>query len=186
MVKRKDLGIRFNEILSNESIRPLEPKDIDISYIRRSLKEGGIRTDLSAEALKSLAKKPFLTFSDPKGRGFGLKEAIGSDRVVPLLNLTYELMDPSRVLEDGNDKSPARGMRQWVADLVELAAQAEPTPEQIQEFCDRTNYRVAKGYDGDHRPLSFRAVPKPEGSVASVPPDSIPILWNFLTTPFKK
>lgn len=178
--------VSFPEVLSNESIRPLTPEDIDINFIRSQLKEGGINTNLSKEALASLGRKTFLTFSDPKGRGPGLKEAIGDDRVSPLLKLTYKLMDKSRPLEDGNDKSPARGMRQWVADLVELAAQTEPTPEQIKEFCDRTNYRVAKGYTKETRPSTFQDIPKPKGSLSSVPPDSIPKLWQFLTTPLQK
>lgn len=184
---KPDLPRKFHEVLSqSEDIRPLTPNDIDVPYIREQLAEAGIRTELSPQARESLARKPFLTFSDPEGRGPGLREAIGEHRVAPLLNLTYELMDPSRRLKKGNDKSPARGMRQWVADVVELASREEPTPEQIQEFCDRTNYRVAKGYDGASRPDTFRDIPKPEGSVASVPPDSIPKLWTFLTTPLNK
>jgi len=182
-----DLSRKFHEVLSQSAdIRPLTPSDIDVPCIRKQLAEAGIRTELSPQAMESLARKPFLTFSDPEGRGPGLREAIGEHRVAPLLNLTYKLMDPSRRLEKGNDKSPARGMRQWVADLVELAAYTEPTPEQIKEFCDRTNYRVAKGYDRANRPPTFRDVPKPDGSIASVPPDSIPKLWQFLTTPLKK
>lgn len=186
MVNKRDLGAVFPEVLSREAIRPLTPRDIDLDYIRRKFNEGGIKTDLSPEAHASLAKKPFLTFHDENGRGPGLAEAIGQDRVVPLLNLSYELMNPHRKLTRGNDKSSARGMRQWVADLVQLAADPEPSDEKIARFCLRTNQRVKKGYPENKCPESFSGVPDPDPTFASVPPDSIPKLWSFLTTPLKK
>lgn len=186
MANKRDLGAAFPEILSRESIRPLTPRDIDLDYIRHKFKEGGIETDLSPEAHASLAKKTFLTFHDKKGRGPGLAEAIGPDRVVPLLELGYELMNPHRKLTEGNDKSPSRGMRQWVADLVQLAADPEPTDEKIAQFCLRTNQRVKKGYPPNKFPKTFASIPDPEPTFGSVPPDSIPKLWDFLTTPLKK
>jgi len=186
MVIRKDLGAVFPEVLKSESIRPLVPRDVDLDYIRKKFKEGGIETDLSPEAHASLSQKTFLNFHDPEGRGPGLAEAIGQKRVVPLLELSYELMNPHRRLDKKNKNSSARGMRQWVADLVQLVADPEPTPEKIENFCIRTNQRVKKGYPEGKFPKSFATVPDPDPTFASVPPDSIPKLWNFLTTPFKK
>lgn len=176
---------KIHEILRDtEIIRPLTPQDIDVPYLRKMLSESGININLGEVARKSLSQTEFITFH--QGRGPGVAEFIGKDRIVPLLELTYSLMDPRRKLRKGNEVSAARGMRQWVADLATLVSDPEPTDEKIAIFCLKTNQRVKKGYPSGMYPSTFSEVPNPPRTLASVPPDSIPKLWQFLTTPLVK
>jgi hypothetical protein len=176
---------RFHEVLKdNDMIRPLTPKDVDVDYLRKRCQESGLNLNLSEKGRESLAKTEFVTFHE--GRGPGVAEFIGRSRVVPLLELTYHLMNPRRKLKSGNEKSAARGMRQWVADFAQLVTDPELSDEKVALFCLRTNQRVKAGYSRGKHPDTFEDIPNPPKTLASVPPDSIPKLWQFLTTSQQK
>ena len=165
-------------------IRPLRPEDIDLPLIRQRLAEGGVNLNLSESERGSLAKKKFLTLHED--RGIGVTAALGKPKAIEFLNLSYQLMNRRRSLAEGNDKSASRGMHQIVADLIQIAVEPEPTAELIERFCTRTNQRVKAGYNSKTLPPEFKSVPEPENAITSVPPDSIPVIWQFLTTPPNK
>lgn len=180
------------EPLSAEVLRSLLPQ------MHQELVAAGVILDLSPTAKASLSDTKFSRAST--GRGVGVTEALGGnpDRVLKLFALCNEMSAGGPRLgrrnEDGEfvptPGSEGRGLRQLAADIIELCSFDNPTPEQLDTFVLRLNWRIKKGLSvkswraPSSTKQAFHEYPilpdKKWSDIASIPYNSVPNIWGFL------
>ena len=174
-----------------ESLRPLTSADIDISSMRVQLSEAGLNFDISETERQSFTESQFRNLES--GRGIGMVAVLGGEKAEALMSWCQQRDEGGpRLVKKGNvsEGSEGRGLRQLSADLIQLVANLEPTQNDIDKFCLRTNQRVMKGLLWENKGndemketvrQAFASVPEPESTFSSVPSGSVAELWNFLT-----
>jgi len=184
---------RFDHLtLPNESLRPLTPADIDLPAMRNQLIEAGVNLALTETERKSLAEPQFKSLST--GRGPGMVAALGREKTWAMFKWCRLRSQDGPRLKEGSviaENSRGRGLRQLAADIIQLAANPQPSDQDLEQFCLCVNQRVFKGLLRKYRRdkpakdlirQQFSSVPKPESSLSSVPSGSVSDLWTFLTT----
>lgn len=176
---------RFEEALLrlgpiSEFASPLRPCDIDLAEIRTILERSGLILKVDEVAKTSLAKTRFRELE--KGRGPGVLAVFGGnqERLEEFLGWCREISEGGPTI-GGHKDTEGRGLRQFTADLLQLAV-TQPSQEEIEAFCLRTNQRVVKGFGqaGQGTPESFTDIPTPEKTFSSVVPGSIYEAWLWL------
>ncbi len=173
----------------------------EIEAMRTALKEAGLNLDLSEHDRISLAATKFRARPDD----LRTDRPDDSDRVHAMLAVFGEEEELSDFLkfcyETGkkhgagrigeNEYTRGRGLQQAAADIIQMVV--AQTPEKKQEALLRLNKRVRRGFerkseiknDPDVMQIigeRFSNIPKPTSKTASIPPGTLPLLWNYLTT----
>lgn len=184
---------RFDHLTAvTESLRPLTPIDIDIPSMKLQLTEAGLNLGISEIERQSLAESQFKNLES--GRGVGMVAVLGQEKAKALLVWCSNRSEGGPKLKSGGkvkEGSEGRGLRQLSADLIQLVTNPEPTQNDIDKFCLRTNQRVTKGLLWKNRGneeakekvrQAFASVPEPDSTFSSVPSGSVTELWSFLTS----
>lgn len=184
---------RFDHLTAvTESLRPLTPTDIDIPSMRMQLTEAGLNLGISETERQSFAESQLRNLES--GRGIGMVAVLGEERAETLMSWCQQRADGGpRLKSKGkvSEGSKGRGLRQLSADLIQLVTNPEPTQNDIDKFCLRTNQRVMKGLLWDNRGneeaketvyQAFASVPEPDSTFSSVPSGSATELWSILTS----
>ena len=182
----------FNRLSNVRELSPLNPINIDILSMRTQLVEAGLNLGISEVERKSLAKPQFRNLES--GRGIGMVAVLGYEKAEDLIDWCQKkgeggprLLTKGKVSED----SEGRGLRQLAADIIQLVINPEPTQDELDKFCLRTNQRVFKGLLWDNKGniaakakihQAFAGIPEPKSTFASVPSGSVAELWGFLTS----
>lgn len=185
---------RFDHLsIPNETLRPLIPTDIDVPVMRQQLTEAGLSLVISETERQSLTEPRFRNLES--GRGMGMVVVLRREKAEALLEWCSERSENGPKLKSKGvvkEGSEGRGLRQLLADLIELATNPEPSQDDIERFCLRTNQRVKKGLLWEYRWQDeakdkinqvFAGVPDPESTFSSVPSGSVADLWSFLVSP---
>ena len=112
---------------------------------------------------------------------------------------TNELFEWCRVRSAGGPRlvldghvipgSEGRGLRQFLADLVQLLTEVSPTDQVVGDFCERSNYRAARGLLWENRWLEevrnniYRVFPRAKSArfdLCVVTSGSMADLWEHL------
>lgn len=195
----------FREVLEAlsrppEQIKPIRPEEVSAAIEdlvgALSLRGAILNFDEPAktEVIRSLGKPKFRDLKT--GRGPGVVAVLGkrAEELFEWAQQTAARAGGPRIgFRLGTE---GRGLRQAAADILRLAVMAANKPQElkeaIEEFCLRTNQRVWKGLrwalkdkpaeEIDRIDKIFReaGVPEPPRTLASVPPGSLPELWDFL------
>jgi hypothetical protein len=129
-----------------ENLAPMAPADINIASIRASLIEAHHNLNLTEAEKASLGEKQFRDLHS--GRGIGVAAVLEARAPLIMELIANVSKDGAKI--GGKEGSEGRGTRQFIADTFELITSENPTPEDIQKYCDRVNERVFKGYLKDH------------------------------------
>ncbi len=127
--------------------RPLDPELIDLKDLKNKLNYSGIRLNLietNQELSKSIRSNQFRSFDS--GRGPAFVEALGGmDNAQKYHAWAY--LESSDLLEivRGDQHSRSRGLMQFAADTIALATNNMT----VEEYCQKTNWRVGKEYKHD-------------------------------------
>lgn len=176
----------------NETLRSLTPADIDIVAMRQQLVEAGFNLEINEAERQSLSRPKFRNFES--GRGIGMVAVLGPEKAEALLGWCQQRSEGGPKLKTGKKVkkgSEGRGLRQLAADIIQLVTTPEPTRDDIERFCLRTNQRVKKGLLWDYRGQAgaretinqaMASIPDPELTFSSVPSGSVADLWDFLVS----
>lgn len=171
----------FNRLpMASAESRPITPEDIDVSAMRQTLIEAGINLNISETERQSLAESQFRYLET--GRGPGVVAVLGEEKARSLLAWCRKRCQGGPRI-GGRQDTEGRGLRQLTADILQLVTTPDPSQEDLQRFCLRTNQRIKKGLQGREMGSArqaFADVPKPKDAFSSVPYGSVSELWSFL------
>lgn len=174
--------------LSSDQLKPL------LSQMKADLIATGANLEPTPEKLVSLGEKQFRDLDS--GRGPGIVAVLGWERGQALLEFCDDRCGNSLGVENIAD-SRGIGLRQVAADLVQLLVVENPDDKQIDKFVLRTNRRIKKDTERSKCPATaetkkvYESIPRTEDTkpgerlwqkFKSIPYDSVPDLWDFLTS----
>ena len=138
----------FNESLERlsnlENPTPLKPENINVSELKNSLINSGIKLDLienNSELKASIQESQFR--SATQGKGPAVVTALGGlENYQKYFDWAMQESKDQPTLGSGDESSKCRGLMQFLGETIALAS-GQLTPE---EYCRKTNLRVGKKY----------------------------------------
>jgi hypothetical protein len=169
--------ISFGETLKNLSLveKPiaLKPENIDVLELRNNLIFAGINIDLIEKEpdLESSIQSSKLRNKE-SGRGPAVVAAFGGEsKYDDYFHWAMEKSVDQPKLSKGVESSKARGLMQFAADTIALAAGVMTK----KDYCRKTNWRIGKKYQNDpDLAREFDLPTDPEGQQKLKETSSIP------------